>query len=197
VTLPCHLFISWHLARHITPDATKRRWIAGSGLAADLDGMGVLVDNATGSTQFYQEWHHLLGHNLFVGVLLATMAGYFCRSGAAAAWAWVSFHIHLAGDLVTGRGPDGSGWPVVYGWPLSAREWQWAGQIRLDAWPNTALVLVLMAWAVVAAYRTGRSPAELVSSSLDQRIVGAFRAVWSARRARSQTAPDGHGGGGC
>ena len=159
-----------------------RRWIGWAGILADLDGVGLLVDAGTGRTNLYEAWHHLAGHNIFAGLLFAALAGSFCRSAKVATWTWVGFHLHLAGDLISGRAPDGSAWPVVYGWPLSGREWQWAGQWRLDAWPNTAVFLALLAWALVVTYRSGRSPLELISTRLDQKMIGAFRSVWISRR---------------
>ena len=69
MTIPCHLFLSWHLARHATPDVKARRWIAWSGLLPDLDGVGLLLDAATGRTQFYNDWHHWLGHNFLFAIV--------------------------------------------------------------------------------------------------------------------------------
>jgi hypothetical protein len=181
MTIPCHLFLSWHLARRVTPDLKARRWIAWSGLLPDLDGVGWLVDAATKQTHLYEDWHHLLGHNFLFALLVAGFAGLASRKAAVAGWTWLSLHVHLVADLVSGRGPDGSQWPVIYGWPLSAYEWEWSGQWPLAAWPNTALFLVLLAWAVVDTNRTGRSPVELVSSRLDQRVLAAFRSVLGAR----------------
>jgi hypothetical protein len=186
MTFPCHLFVSWHLARLVTQDVVVRRWIGCAGLVADLDGVGVVADIITGQPRYYEAWHHLLGHNLFVGILLFGLAGVWCRSWRVAGWTWVGFHVHLTGDLLSGRGPDGSGWPVVYGWPVSGYEWQWAGQIRLDAWPNTAAFLALLAWAVVAIKRGGRSPLELLSSRLDRQVLGAFRSVLASRKTAPQ-----------
>ena len=180
VTIPCHLLISWHLARKLAPDVPARRWIGWAGVLPDLAGAGLLVDYGTGRTNYYEQWHHLLGHNFFAGLLLAGLAGLFCRSLAIGFWAGVSFHFHLVADLISGRGPDGFGWPIVYGWPVSAREWQWSGQWRLDAWPNTAVFLALLAWALAIATRSGRSPLELVSTRVDRRVIAAFASVWKS-----------------
>ena len=184
MTFPCHFLISWHLARRISPDIKVRRWVGWAGVLADLDGVGLLVDAATRRTNLYEAWHHFAGHNFFAGFLVAVLAGSFCRSGKAAAWAWVCFHIHMAGDLVSGRGPDGSSWPIVYGWPLSSHEWQWSGQWQLNAWPNTAVFLALLAWAVAITHRAGRSPLELISARLDAKVIDAFRSVWTSRRTK-------------
>jgi hypothetical protein len=67
VTIPCHLLISWHLARHVSPDVKARRWIGWAGVIPDLDGAGLLVDAATRRTNLYEAWHHLAGHNFIAG----------------------------------------------------------------------------------------------------------------------------------
>jgi inner membrane protein len=182
VTIPCHFLIGWHLARRVTPDIRARRWIGWAGVVPDLDGIGLLVDVATQRSNFYQTWHHLTGHNVFAGLLVAVLAGGFCRSVRISIAAGVSFHLHLIADLISGRGPDGSGWPILYFWPFSRQEWQWAGQWRLDAWPNTAVFVGLLIWTVLSTRRIGRSPLEMISTGLDQRVVAAFRSVWTSRQ---------------
>jgi hypothetical protein len=181
VTLPCHLLLSWHLARQVSPDVKARRWVGWAGVVPDLDGIGLLVDFATRRTNLYEAWHHLAGHNFLLGVIVAGLAGIHCRSVRVAAWTWGCFHLHLLADLISGRGPDGSLWPIVYGWPLSPYEWQWEGQWKLQAWPNTVVFLTLLAWALWVAYRRARSPLELISTRLDHTVIAAFRSVWNSR----------------
>jgi hypothetical protein len=57
----------------------------------------------------------------------------------------VVFHLHLLGDIVGSRGPDGYQWPIPYLYPFSDR-WKliWAGQWELNAWPNILITLLLM-----------------------------------------------------
>lgn len=189
MTIPCHLLISWHLARHVTTDVKMRRWIAFAGVFPDLDGVGLLIDAVTRRTNYFEAWHHFGGHNVFAGVFFAGVAWIITRRIAPAAWALVCFHVHLLSDVISGRGPDGSSWPMVYLWPLSDREWEWSGQWRLDAWPNSALFIVLAIWMVAAAYRSGRSPVELVApASVDRMVIEAFRSVFASRRTRSDRA---------
>lgn len=152
------------------------------------------MDAATGRTNLYEAWHHLAGHNIFAAALLAVLAAGFTRSAVVGIGAFGCFHVHLAADLVSGRGPDGSAWPVLYLWPLSDLEWQWSGQWRLDAWPNTALFLALVAWTIVAAHRTGHSPVELACPErIDRRVIDAFRSVFTSRKSRSASPKPGCG----
>lgn len=181
MTIGCHLLLSWQLARYVSPDYRTRRWIAWAGAVPDLDGAGLLVDAATGRTELYQAWHHILGHNFLAAMVLAVLAIGFCRNVKVGVWTWLSFHLHLAADLLSGRGPDGSAWPLVYGWPLDRQEWHWAGQWPLDYWPNVAIFLGLLTWTVFTSRKEGRSPMEMVSRRLDAKVVGAFRSMVAGR----------------
>ena len=183
MTIPCHLLISWHVARQVTPDVKARRWIAWAGVIPDLDGAGLLIDAATHRTNFYEKWHHLAGHNFLAGLVVAALAATFCRRITVGLWAALSFNLHMVADLISGRGPDGSAWPILYGWPFSRHEWQWSGQWRLDAWPNTVVFLLLVGWMLVAVRRSGRSPLELFATRLDVQVLTAFRSVCVSRRA--------------
>lgn len=114
-------------------------------------------------------------------MVLAVLAIGFCRNVKVGVWTWLSFHLHLAADLLSGRGPDGSAWPLVYGWPLDRQEWHWARQWPLDYWPNVAIFLGLLTWTVFTSRKEGRSPVEMVSRRLDAKVVGAFRSLVAGR----------------
>ncbi len=179
MTIPTHFLLSWHLARLVTPEVKERRWIAWAGVIPDLDGLGLLVDICTDRTTLYLDWHHRLGHNFLLPVVFALLAAVACRRVKIGVWAWVCFHLHLLADLVSGRGPEGSPWPLYYLWPFSDREFQWDGQWKLHAWPNTVVFVVLLAWAVAATCRHGRSPVELMSKPFDEKVMRAFRSVFA------------------
>lgn len=184
MTIPTHFLISWHLARHISPDLKTRRWICAAGVIPDLDGLGLFADIWTGQTTYYFDWHHRLGHNFLVGLLFAVLAASVCRSPKVGFWAWVCFHLHMIADLISGKGPEGSPWPLYYLWPLSDREWFWDGQWKLHAWPNTVVFAALLAWAVAATRQHHRSPFEMFSTRMDARAREAFSSVWSGLRSK-------------
>jgi hypothetical protein len=94
-----------------------------------------------------------------------------------AALAFLSFHLHLLGDLVGARGPDGYQWPIPYLLPFSrAWEWTWEGQWALNAWPNFALTIALLLATFFLAWKRGFSPLEILSARTDQGFVRTLRA---------------------
>jgi len=176
-----HLLVSWPLAA--VPgrfDRSEQRCIVGAGLAPDLDGLGILPEWVTRDSPdpllWWSEYHHVLAHNLPFGLLVAGAVAVITRRPTVAGLAFLSFHLHLACDLVGSRGPDGYRWPIAYLFPFSrsvewAVPWQWA----LNAWPNVLLTVALLAFALWHAARSGRSPLGLISAQADGALVATLR----------------------
>jgi len=155
--------------------------VALAGVVADLDGLGVIAEIGTrGSARplaWFSDYHHVLGHN--VGAALVVMALAVClarRRLLVAALSGFAFHLHLLGDVLGGRGPDGYAWPVPYLLPFSDA-WQiaWSGQWALNAWPNFAITGGALALAFLVAWKKGISPLEIVSSRANAALVAALR----------------------
>jgi hypothetical protein len=89
----------------------------------------------------------------------------------------LSFHLHLFGDLVGSRGPDGYQWPIPYLEPFSGA-WQlaWSHQWGLKAWPNVTLTIGLLALTLYWSWRRGRSPVEILSTRADASLARTLRA---------------------
>jgi hypothetical protein len=90
--------------------------------------------------------------------------------------AFLAFHLHLLGDLVGSRGPDGYQWPIPYFFPFST-DWTltWQGQWELNAWPNILVSLLMLALTLYIAWKRGRSPLEMISLKADTALVAGLR----------------------
>ena len=178
-----HFLVGWMVAN--VPQGVGRREraaIALAGVAPDLDGFGVIPELLTRHTahplNWFSEYHHMLGHNLFFALVCAAVAYWFARQrrGLTALLVLVSFHLHLFCDVVGARGPDGYQWPVPYLAPFShAWTWTWSGQWALNAWPNFLITGVCLVLTFYLAWRRGYSPLEIVSPAADRAFVGALR----------------------
>ena len=147
----------------------------------DVDGLGIIAERLTQNSahplNWWSDYHHVLGHNLGFGILIAILAATFARQKIKVTLlVLLSFHLHLLGDLVGARGPDGDQWPLPYLLPFS-NKWQltWSGQWALNAWPNIAITGLLIGTAVLLARRRGFSPLEMFSSKADRAFVRAWR----------------------
>ncbi len=180
-----HLLTGWCLGEATGLPRRDRILVTLAGLIPDLDGLGVFWDMATEGSRhpsyLYDRFHHVLAHNLGFGLLLAVLALPFQTRRATAFWVFLSFHLHLLGDLVGSKGPDGYRWPIPYLQPFSeAWNLSWVHQWELKAWPNVAFTLVLMTLALRWSWSRGRSPLECLSPRADARLTEALRARFGA-----------------
>ena len=176
-----HLLIGWTVANTARLNRRERAFVTLAGVIPDVDGLGIVADFLTRHSgkplELWGRFHHVLAHNLGFA-LTVTVAAFFlsARRGVTASLVFLSFHLHLLGDLVGARGPEGYQWPIPY-WSPFSDAWQltWEGQWALNAWPNfliTGLLLLLMFYI---AWKRGFSPLELASQRADKAFVGVFR----------------------
>ena len=179
-----HLLVGWSVANATTLTPRERAVVAVAGVVPDVDGFGMITDlvtrNTAHPTEWWGEFHHVLAHNLGFGLGVGIAA--FCLSSrggrrwVAAGLALVSFHLHLFGDLIGARGPDGDQWPIPYLSPfVRDYELSWSVQWALNAWPNFAITGVLLVATFYLAWRRGFSPLEMVSARADRAFVQALR----------------------
>lgn len=131
-----------------------------AGLLPDIDGFGYPIDKLGQylgySTALFEDYHHRLAHNIFFGIIISVIFARLCRERLAVFFlCFAAFHLHLVGDLMGSRGPDGYQWPIPYLYPLvSSFELTWAGQWELSSWKNSLIgVIFFFAALLIARYR--------------------------------------------
>lgn len=176
-----HLLISWVVADAGTLTKRERAMVTLAGLVPDADGVGIVAEVFTRQSDrpltWWTDYHHLLGHNLSVGFVVAAVSfALATKRWKTAALAFLTFHLHLFCDLIGARGPDGYQWPIPYLVPFSdAGVLIWDGQWALNAWPNLVITVVVLLITFYWAWRKGHSPVEMVSVAADQAFVAALR----------------------
>ena len=174
-----HFLLGWSVAgtdTSLTP--RERAAVTLAGVVPDIDGMGVIWDliSRSGNFDFYQRYHHVFGHNLFFGLLVAACGLLFgVRKRLVAALLFVSFNLHLLGDLLGARGQGDDFWAVPYFWPLSDRDYYWSGQWPLNGWQNFVITGILLSLMFYLAVKRGYSPLEMVSPRADRAFVRTLR----------------------
>ena len=183
-----HFLVGWAALERALPARRDKALVTLAGLAPDLDGIGIVVDFATRSlgmpaTNYYQDYHRLLGHGLPAVMLIALFVFACARQrGRAALLAIVSVHLHFVCDLLgsRGNGPDDI-WGLWYFAPITtAHEIAWAGQWPLVGWQNMLITAVLIGIVLNRACRLGYSPLALASRRIDGAVVATLRR-WRAR----------------
>jgi inner membrane protein len=177
-----HLFLGWLTAHTTELDRRERMLVTLSGILPDLDGLVIIGDYAMGNShsqlELWSKYHHVLGHNITVAVLAAGISSLIAKKKKAvtALLVFISFHLHLLGDLIGSRGPDGYQWPIPYLLPFSNTwQWTWQGQWTLNAWPNFLITAVSLALILYLAWEKGRSPLEIISQKADNIFVTTLR----------------------
>jgi len=176
-----HFLIGWSVATSCNLTRKERTFVTIAGIAPDIDGAGLILD-FLGSHQeqalvFWGKYHHISGHNIGLGLFLAIAAfAMSTRRWLVSFLVMVSFHLHLVGDLLGSKGPDGYQWPIPYLLPFSdAWQWIWAGQWQLNAWPNFVVTGVVTWYMFYFAWRKGVSPLEIISSKANTSFVDTLR----------------------
>ncbi len=176
-----HFLLGWSVANVGDLTRRERAAVTLAGVIPDVDGLGIVVDLATRSsahpTDLYGTYHHVLAHNLLGSMIVLGACLLMAHKRLlTASLAVLSYHLHLLGDLLGSRGPNGEQWEIFYLWPFSrAAAWRTDWQWELNAWPNFVVTLAALLLAFYLAWRRGFSPLELVSRRADIALVKTLR----------------------
>jgi hypothetical protein len=176
-----HFLTGWVVANSALLNRRDRILVTLAGIVPDVDGLGIVAEIATENTSNFLPWwsqyHHVLCHNLGFGLMIAATAFLASvRRWTSALLALLVFHLHLIGDLVGAKGPDGYQWPIPYLLPFSNRwQWVWDGQWTLNAWPNITFTAFLLALTFYLAWKRGYSPLEMISKKANAAVVDTLR----------------------
>ena len=176
-----HFLVSWDLANVVPFERRDRALITLAGVIPDIDGFGAIPELLTRNSDhplfWWTDYHHILEHNLPFGLLITIGSFTIAKKRwKTALLAFFTFHLHILGDVLGGRGPDGYQWPIPYLYPFSDT-WLlvWKGQWELNAWPNFVVTGIALFLMFFLAWRRGFSPLEMVSAFADRVFVQTLR----------------------
>ena len=176
-----HFLSGWVLANCFDLDRRDRALITWSAVVPDVDGLGIVAElltrNSAHPLLWFSQYHHVL-HNVWFSLVCAVLAATVARRRMLTGLGVLAgFHLHLLGDLVGARGPDGYDWPIPYLWPISdSVHLSWKGQWPLNSWQNLLITLLLLGASIWIIQTKRRSPVEPISAPLDNAVVVAIRA---------------------
>jgi inner membrane protein len=155
-----HILSGWCVGASLKLTARERLACMLAASLADLDGGGIFF-----SGRAFTRWHHVLGHNVFYGLVLAALCARLAVAGrrvGVGVLCFALFHLHLAMDYWG----SGQGWGIAYWWPFkddmifNLHSWE------LVSWQNTVTTVVLLVWAVALAWWRGPWPTEMCLARL-------------------------------
>ncbi len=166
--IPTHVLSGWVVASAVPSLTPRERLLAmAAATAPDLDGLAIVAGRDA-----FETYHHVVGYNLFFGVLVAAvLVAWSSHKGTMAVLALGLFHLHLVMDSF-GSGCD---WGISYLWPLVQREWVNPWRWEFFSWQNLVAAYGLVLVTILIAIRQGRTPLEAIAPSLDRQLVGLAR----------------------
>ena len=176
-----HFLTGWAVAQSDTLSKRERLLVTVACVIPDIDAFGIIAEILTRDSEnpllWWSQYHHMLTHNIGFGILVTVISYALAKKRwLTAVIVFASFHLHLLGDLIGARGPDGYAWPIPYLRPFSdSWQWVWSGQWELNAWPNIVITLALLAAAFYFAVHRGYSPLEFISGRADKAFVQTLR----------------------
>lgn len=176
-----HLLAGWSIGSLSRSEYRDRWLITTAGVLPDIDGIGIIPElvtkNAKEHLSWWSEYHHVLGHNLIFGIVLSLAGALMARrKRATGLLVFLSFHVHILGDVLGARGPDGYQWPIPYFYPFSSEmRLLWEGQWELNAWQNYLVTGILVAVALYGGWKRGITPLEIVPGRANDSLVETLR----------------------
>lgn len=181
-----HLFSSWTISAICFPDDRRKHLsdinlVTLSGLAPDLDGLGIIPELLTSSSEqplyWWSEYHHILCHNLGFAITIAALLAWKAKLKLRTfILSFLVFHIHLLADIAGSRGPDGEQWAIPYLLPFSGR-WQliWSGQWDFNGWQNIIISILFLITTIWISWKWGASPLNMLNRSADEKLTSTLR----------------------
>ncbi|MDB5294495.1 MAG: hypothetical protein JWO31_478 [Phycisphaerales bacterium] len=161
--VPTHILSGWCIGNVFRLTARERLFCMAAATLPDLDGASYAFGK-----EAYWTYHHVACHNLLFAVVTAAVLAAFSARRAPAFIVYLGLaHVHFVLDYV-GSGP---GWPIDYGWPLWKSRWVNPDAWEFSGWQNRAAAGGLLLWTVAIAVVRRRTPVEMVSPSLDAKLV--------------------------
>lgn len=164
--LQTHLLAGWCLAGQPTRTSRERFLCMLVGVLPDLDGAGILID-----VKYYHQYHHILGHTIFFGILSSALLARFSTNRWQMFWLFLAiFHSHILLDLLG----SGDGWGMQYFWPASSWVLENPYVWELQSWQCMAVMFFLLLWTIRIAYVRRCTPFEFLLPKLDSYLVHAL-----------------------
>ncbi len=168
-----HLLFSWLSSAEILKNRRERAIVSLSGIAPDFDGAGIIVDEITGTTDLYFQYHHYLGHSIFSAFLISILAMFIAKTQKITVFvlSFALVHMHILFDVIGSKSPDGYQWPIYYLHPFNTEFFvTWDGQWELNAWQNQIVMLCLIVACSYYAVTKRITFLEIFSSRLNEEL---------------------------
>lgn len=158
-----HCLTGWNIANLLPLGKRERFFAMLVSILPDLDGLTILFGE-----EAYQDYHHVLSHNLPVLSIFALVPACFSkpRFGCFVFYILI-LHLHLLMDYYG----SGEGWSISYLWPFNSHEFMTGYGWEFYSWQNLTFGGLMVIWMMTIVYRKKRTPLEYIMPGLDRQLV--------------------------
>ncbi len=158
-----HCLIGWNIANLLPLGKRERFFAMLVSIMPDLDVLSKVFGEDA-----YQDYHHVLSHNLPALTVFALIPACFSRpkSGCFIFYMLLG-HLHLLMDYYG----SGEGWSISYLWPFSNREFMTGYGWEFYSWQNLTAGGLMIVWMLAIIYFKKRTPLEYIMPKLDRQLV--------------------------
>ncbi|HEV7299141.1 MAG TPA: hypothetical protein VGN72_07230 [Tepidisphaeraceae bacterium] len=162
--IPTHILSGWCVANCFNLSPRERLLAMVAASVHDLDGLGFFFGE-----EAYWRFHHIVGHNLLVGLLYSLAAAAISAHKLKCFLLYLGlFHLHLLMDFF-GSGPL---WKIHYWWPFDDRGYLTQHAWELSSWQNYLTAILLLGWTIWIARVKHVTPLELLAPRLNAKLLG-------------------------
>jgi len=160
-----HAGLGWIIGQTGQINRKLRGLVLIAAVIPDLDAITYL-----GGAVFYTRYHHVIFHNLLFFVVYSVFSAYLCRENRLKAliYTQLALWLHFFGDYFFTL------YPQQLFFPFSSKEFLYQGAVWLGHPINTLFAYGSYVVFIMVAFIFKRTPIELFSVNLDQRIVNLF-----------------------
>ena len=157
-----HAGVGWALAEAGKSDRRFRAAVFFASVLPDLDGLLYFFGQ-----RLYTAYHHMWTHGLLFSVVVSLVAAWACKTSRlkTLVFTQLAFYSHYVGDYFFTQ------WGLYYFWPFSDKMFYFQHAVWLQHPLNYGLVGMAVLLVAALAVRYKRTPVEVISPALDERIV--------------------------
>jgi LexA-binding, inner membrane-associated putative hydrolase len=161
-----HVMSGWCIGNLFKLNRRERFFCLLAASLPDMDGVTIIA-----GWGFYQDWHHVLAHNILFCVILAAVLTGFSESKLKTFVLYLGLMaLHMVMDLFG----SGEGWYLYLYWPFSMEKFYTNYGWAFFSWQNQLAGFLFLLWTLAIIYCQKRTPLEYIMPKLDHQLVVFF-----------------------
>jgi hypothetical protein len=169
-----HVMSGWCIGNLFKLNRRERFFCMLAASLPDIDGLAIL-----GGWGNYQDWHHVIAHNILFCVLATGVMTGFSKHRLKAFFIYIGlFALHMILDMFG----SGMGWYLYFYWPFSMEKFYTNYGWEFFSWQNQLAGFLFLLWTIAIIFCRKRTPLEYIMPRLNRRLVVFFLKISRVNR---------------